>query len=162
LGRVGDAQSFPELDAFRRTIESHGLVYKPQWVWENEHLSDHYAATNAGTNQEQGFRATFETFGTESAKRGETPDGLVILDDMMARGAMVALQQLDIRPGREVRIAAHANQGSTVLAGFESQLIRVEIDPEEIIQAMFDMLEALMDGKSPRKHTIAVKPHVRR
>lgn len=159
LGRTGDATSFPELDAYQQTLKKRGLTYNAKLVWENNHLNDRYDAGGEGTNQEQGFRAAFEVFDPNS-NPANRPDGLVILDDMMARGALVALRQLEIQPGKAVRIAAHANQGSGVLAGYESDLIRIEIDPAEIIQAMFDMLETLMDGGTPTKRTVAVKPRI--
>jgi len=162
FGRVGDAASFPELDAFEAALAEKKLDYNPELVWQNDKLSDQATGFEDVTNQEQGFRAAFETFGSGNGKSRSTPDGLVILDDMMTRGAMVAMQQSGVAVGTDVKIASHINRGSTVLAAYEDQLSLIEIDPQEIIQAMYDMLETLMAGKTPRKRTVAIKPALKK
>jgi DNA-binding LacI/PurR family transcriptional regulator len=156
LGRVGGAKSFPELDAFRDALKAAGLKYNEKHVWQLENLTDEVPATPGVTNQEQGYRAAFETF----ADKKDAPDGLVILDDMMTRGALVTLDQLDIRVGQDVKIATHLNRGSDALRGHREVVSTIEIDPAEITQAMFDMLETLMEGETPETSPLLIEPRL--
>jgi DNA-binding LacI/PurR family transcriptional regulator len=157
LGRVDGAGSFPELDAFKAALKSHKLSFHPELVWRDEMLREDADASTLGTNQEQGFRAAHEIFGDKST-RNAAPDGILILDDMMTRGAIITLQQLGVRVGRDVKIATHLNKGSGVLAPFEANIARIQIDPQEIVNALFGMLETLMSGAKPRTNVVAIKP----
>jgi hypothetical protein len=47
-----------------------------------------------------------------------------------------------------------------VLAGHEAEITLIEIDPAEIVQAMFDTLETLMEGRKPASNVLSVKPHL--
>ena len=145
LGRSKGELSFPELDAFRLALQDAELPYKPSRVWRLDELEARTEAMRDSTNQEQGFRAAFETFQDESQDR---PDGLVILDDMMTRGALVVLEQKGLEVGRDIQIATHANKGSNVLRPYEDRLALLEIDPGAIAGAMFSMLEELIDGRA--------------
>jgi len=160
LGRTQGAPSFPELDAFRQTLQKHKLPFKPQWVWENQNLSDALPAQTVETKQEQGYRAVNDVFGSGQATQ-DTPDGLIIMDDMMTRGAVVAFQKLRLHPGTDIKIATHTNRGASILQGYEGDLTFIEIDPAEIVQAMFGMIETLMVGGTPPEPTIAIKPKLR-
>ncbi|MBV9467815.1 MAG: LacI family DNA-binding transcriptional regulator [Abitibacteriaceae bacterium] len=165
IGPASGQKSFPELDAFRQALKKHGLTYKPEYVWNVESLTDTVETQPRETNQEQGFRAAFEVFGNAAgatkAKREEMPDGLVILDDMMTRGAVVALGKVGQHVGKDLRIATHTNHGSTALSGYEADLTIIEVDPAEIVQAMFDMLETLMEGKTPASATVSIEPKLK-
>jgi DNA-binding LacI/PurR family transcriptional regulator len=145
LGRRKGEESFPELDAFRLALQDAGLPYSPERVWRLGDLDAETSALRDSTNQEQGFRAAFETFSGSPDGAG-APDGIVILDDMMTRGALVVLEQKGVTLGRDVRIATHANKGSSVLRGYEEQLTLLEIDPAAIAGEMFAALESLIDG----------------
>ena len=90
-----------------------------------------------------------------------TPDGLVILDDMMARGALVALSKRGQRPGSDVKIATHVNAGSTALHGYEDDLSLIEVNPAHIVSAMFSMLETLMAGEIPDEPVVSIRPQLR-
>jgi DNA-binding LacI/PurR family transcriptional regulator len=161
LGRATGEDSFAELDAFRKALKKAGLPFQPARVWENENLViDPVPGRAPMTNQEQGFRAASDVFGPNS-KETERPDGIVILDDMMTRGAVVALGQFNVQPGQDVKIATHTNRGSTVLMGYEENLTLIEIDPDEIVQASFAMLETLMDSGTPPEPTVSIKPKLR-
>jgi len=142
LGRRKGERSFPELDAFRLALQDAELPYLPGNVWRLDEMEADTHAMRDSTNQEQGFRAAFETFEGE-----ERPDGLVIMDDMMTRGALVVLEQKGLEIGRDVQIATHSNHGSSVLRPYEEQLARLEIDPAAIASAMFAMLESLIEGR---------------
>lgn len=77
------------------------------------------------------------------------PDGIVSTDDMLTQGALMALQHPDAAAGHGIRVATHSNTGSPALLGWQDSLIRMEFDPEEIVQAMFRTLETLLDGSVP-------------
>jgi DNA-binding LacI/PurR family transcriptional regulator len=157
LGRAAGANSFPELDAFRSALKTNGKDFFPELVWRDDMLHADNIESTLGTNQEQGFRAAHEVFnGKEMA-----PDGLVILDDMMARGALVTLQQLGLQVGSDVKIATHLNKGSDVLSPFEESVTIIEVDPQEIVDTLFGMLQTLMNGEPLVKNVVAVKPRLR-
>jgi DNA-binding LacI/PurR family transcriptional regulator len=167
LGRARGEVSFPELDAFRLALQDAELPYKSSRVWRLDELEAEAGAMTDSTNQEQGFRAAFETF---EGKAGDAPDGLVILDDMMTRGALVVLEQKGVlvnsgqtsgkaKAKGGVRIATHSNRGSSVLRAYEEQLTRLEIDPAAVAGAMFSMLEDMIDGRETES-PVRIGPNV--
>ena len=162
IGRAEGEESFAELDAFREALKERGLSFEPNRVWEHQNLTDAVPAQPEDTNQEQGYRAALQVFGDAGTTNQQHPDGLVIDDDMMTRGALVALQQAGIRLGTDVKIATHINRGSEVLLGYEDLLTLIEVDPGEIVEAMFSMLETLMDGETPQLSTVSIQPKLRR
>jgi len=130
----------PAAQALQRESAARALPFLPELVWEAG-AAGHVESTPQG-HEEQGFEGTVRLFAGEGAR----PDGLISTDDLMTRGALHALAQLGLRAGREVQIASHANRGSDVLRGFESDLAIIEFDPAAVVQAMFEALEALMSG----------------
>ena len=162
LGRSGNAKSFPELDAFRASLKAHQLSFDSGLIWRDEMLRENAELPDWGTNQEQGFRAAHDVFGgqqiNDKSSGRSTPDGIVILDDMMARGAIITLQQMNFQIGSDVKIATHLNQGSQVLAPFAGSVSLLEIDPNEIVGALFSQLETLMNGEQPKEAVIAINP----
>jgi DNA-binding LacI/PurR family transcriptional regulator len=112
-----------------------------------------------GSFQQFGFRLAMEFFDRPPA---EWPDGVVITDDMVTAGAIVAFNNLGIRIGKDVAIATHANTGSSVLFGYEDVLIRAEFDALTIVHTMFDLLDVLMEGRNPEEHLVPVRPVLRR
>jgi DNA-binding LacI/PurR family transcriptional regulator len=109
--------------------------------------------TETGTLQEQGYRAVQQAFGPD---RDAWPDGLLICDDMMTSGALVALQHKGIVVGRDVKIATHANRGSTVLFGHDASLTLLEVDVAGIVDTMFEMMGRLLSGDAPRQGSVSV------
>ncbi len=137
--------------AFRETLARCGLPFDPALVREN--IERAQSAWDAGkavvseTHQQQGYKTALAVFASaENAPGGVAapPDGVVITDDMMTLGALAALQNQGIAPGRDVRIASHANIGSPALLGRESDLTLIEFDSSEVVVALFDLLEAAM------------------
>lgn len=103
------------------------------------------AQRNSTSAVEYGFTLAGMRFGPDSPPNS-IPDGILFLDDMMTQGAMMAFQKLGIRPGEGVHVATHANAGSPALLGWQDRLTLLEIDLSEIVQAMFDTLDCLMDA----------------
>jgi DNA-binding LacI/PurR family transcriptional regulator len=105
------------------------------------------------TFQQQGYHVAQDVFGRAD---GPKPDGLLILDDMMTSGALVALAELGIEVGRDVRIATNHNTGSPTLFGQEKRLILVETNPRDIVTAAFDLLDDVMGGDVPHELIVRV------
>lgn len=111
------------------------------------------------SHQEQGFGLACQIF---SKPRAEWPDGIVISDDLMTHGALLAMDKLGVRVGKDVQIATHSNRNSTVFMGREHLLTRLEYDPAEIVQTMFGILETAMDGGEPQQALTFIRPSVHR
>ena len=96
--------------------------------------------------QEWGFEIAMARF---RRPRAEWPDGLWVETDHMAHGVLTALTRLNIEVGNEVQVAVPTNAGSRVLWSYENRLIRLEIDPKEIIEEMYASLELQIQGQAP-------------
>jgi hypothetical protein len=93
--------------------------------------------------------------------RSQWPDGVVITDDSMTRGALLALQRMGVALNRDIKIATYSNRGSAVLHGYEKDLTRIEFDAQELTEALFTMLEHLISKEVVAEAKIKVKPCVR-
>jgi len=108
--------------------------------------------------QEQGYMLAREVFeGPVSAR----PDGLVISNDMMTDGALVAFEELGIRIGSDIKLVTHANVGSPILFGRTKNMTVIEYDPALLAQAMFSMLDTLMAGQQPAEASVWIRPRLR-
>ncbi|WP_309386245.1 LacI family DNA-binding transcriptional regulator [Cerasicoccus frondis] len=82
------------------------------------------------------------------------PDGMVVTDDLLARGACLQMKEYGIRIGEDLKIVSHANKGSLSLEYWEDHITIAEIDPAQMVSEMFQILDKLMDGKKlTRKKT---------
>ncbi len=89
------------------------------------------------------------------------PDGLFIADDMMTDGALVALQELNIRVGQDIKLVTIANTGSSTLFGRTQNISLLEFDPLQVAQAMFTMLDMLMLGQNMAENVTWIRPRLR-
>jgi DNA-binding LacI/PurR family transcriptional regulator len=146
--------------AFKAELSKHNLPFYPEMVYDNHHLleltHEERGIQSAESHQEQGFRVAREVFGNSNPMK---PDGLVICDDLMTHGALMALQKEAVRIGEDVHIASHANRGSNVLMGHD-ELTLIEYDPAEVVAAMFDLLEMQIDGQTPPPEVV-IMPQLR-
>ena len=92
-----------------------------------------------------------------SARPALPIDGLLCEDDMFTRGALAALHQASISLNDGLLIASHANKGSSALKSYEEHLILLEINPEEVVDAMFTLLEPMMKNKAALPQKIYIK-----
>jgi hypothetical protein len=90
----------------------------------------------------QGIQVAQDVFNGRCA----APDGIVITNGLMAQGGLMTLSRLGVVMNKDVLVATHANRGSAVLRSYENEIIRMEYDPAEIVQVLFDRLEAQMAG----------------
>ena len=136
----------------REEIERRGGTFFPGLIRDNlELVAD--GKTTRLSQQEQGYATAMEVFSCTSGR----PDGIVIADDMMASGALVALRNLGLEPGRDVFVVSHANAGSSVLVGYERLITRLVYDPSEIARKMFELLDSILQDRNvgPCVHRVA-------
>ena len=138
---------------FKDALRRRHLRLHDAWIWSQSAAP----GRDGETRDERGARAFQSLFGGGPV----TPDGLIIADDMLTRGILVAARTAGVEVGRDVRIASHANKGSPVLEEWADRLTRIEVDPDEIVEAMFDLLEAFMAGRSKGATCISIKPTLR-
>ena len=142
-------------DVFANQLRADGLtpddalVHQPSWRPELPFRAP-------WSNQEQGWDLVMRYFNGEQTP----PDGVVIVNDMMTRGALAALKRLNVEVGRDVHIATHANRDSDALGDYELRLIRLQYDPTRIVEAMFRQMEALWNGETQATTTTVIKPQI--
>jgi DNA-binding LacI/PurR family transcriptional regulator len=148
LEKMGDVQ------AFRQLLQDYKKPLYPDLI-RIPHLPPSQTSLSL---QEQGYLLAREVFeGPVSAR----PDGLVISDDMLTDGALVAFEELGIRVGHDIQVVTHANAGSPILFGRTKHMTVIEYDPALLAQAMFSLLDMLMAGKQPEEQSIKIRPRLR-
>lgn len=128
---------------FREVMQQHGLPINEAHIWDGaaQLLA---GGTLPGTHEEQGYLAAQQLFAPEKPR----PEGLIISDDMQARGLLPAMREMGVRAGTDVQIVTHLNRGSEVLRGWENKVSTIEFDPTEVVDSLFESLEALMRGEA--------------
>ena len=150
-GRSGRTQSA----AYRATLAELGLPFRPERVWKR--TGTELSNSNDGTRGELGYRALLTLLEADR----HALDGVVIDDDMTTVGALAAAKKLGVVVGSDLKIATHANKGSLTLIEHEPVLTLMEIDPNELVEAMFGELERLMDGDGTTPDARVVRPVLR-
>lgn len=139
--RDDDLHEDPRREILESTLRKRGLEPEPELI-RIAPRGD--APVVVESFQQQGYRVVKDVF----ERDGLRPDGVIITDDNMTRGALLAMARLGIQPGRDVLLATHANKGTGVLLDDE-QVIRVEFDPAEMIRTLFSLLDVVMAGQEP-------------
>jgi DNA-binding LacI/PurR family transcriptional regulator len=143
------------MTVFRTELAKYGLEYDPRLMWEQ---SSKIHGPNTDTHQEQGHRAVREIFGDPSLA---PPDGIMISDDIMTCGVLYGLDKMGVHFGRDVKIATHANVGSSTLYGYSDEMTLIENDPAAIVRALFDTMDIVLAGGEPEERHLRMKPTVR-
>lgn len=142
-------------DKFRAVLAEHGLPFEPSLFRHGQPLD----ATGYNANyQEQGYQLARDVF---AQPQGSRPDGLVINNDMMTSGMLVALHEMGIQIGSDLKIATHTNAGSPTLYGYEELLIRIEHDPARLVETMYATLDAVLNGQPPEQRVTYIRPVLR-
>lgn len=142
---------------FSQTLTQLGLPECVEWKWEQSDAETKRSAPIHCTHEEQGYWALMKLLNADR----HALDGVVINDDMMTRGAVAAAQKLGLALGSDLKIATHANKGSLSLRDHEPSLTLLEFDPDEIVSAMFGMLERLMSGIEISLPSLLLSPKLR-
>jgi DNA-binding LacI/PurR family transcriptional regulator len=142
-------------EAFQAALKEAELPYDEALVFQNLHLAPTPETIVTMPYQQQGHEMAMKVFGTAPQDRTVAlPDAILSTDDVLTAGILSALRSCEIRFGATaapdaICIATHANVGSHMLIGDEKKLILLEIDPAEVVEAQFAMLEKLMAGEVP-------------
>ena len=107
------------------------------------------------TVEEHGYRAMRDLL----ARRLKA-DTLVSLDDMMTRGALMAIAQAGLTIGKDLTVITHSNRNTPTLAPYSRDLILIEFDPDQFAVTAVDMLERLMMGRTPPHPIMQIEPVV--
>jgi DNA-binding LacI/PurR family transcriptional regulator len=153
-GSIPDYQD--DLTTFGKIMKQHGLPVGPNAIWQNIHSAD--ASGKTEPRGDQGWRAMHELW---RQPRSQRPDALLILDDMLTLGMLSAMPVLGIQLNQDLFIATHANAGSPALHHYEEHLIRLEVDPGQFIDYMFDKLHAILERNPfPKSKSNSLVVHV--
>ena len=110
----------------------------------------------AGSHENCARRVTEQMIA--AAATAPLPDTLVSTEDTATRGALIALMEAGIKPGRDIRVITAANKGSPVLEAWADDLVQLAFDPTEIMQAALGMLETVMNGGKPAENPVLIRP----
>lgn len=132
---------------FQKEAKRLGLTSRPEWC--------HGVSGGGGIDEvvPAGRRAFTELWNARAAK----PDGLVCTDDYVASGALRAMREMGVVPGRDVQVASHANLGSPVLAG--EPVVKIEFDPAAVARALVQTVHDLVAGRHEVPGSVLVAPH---
>ncbi len=133
-----------------------GLQTKPEWIVCRSDLG-----LQAGSFEDYGRQAAKRMLKATSSKTRPLPTALLITNDMVARGALPVLEAAGFRLGHDLHVAACTNRGAASLLEWEDKLIRSEIDPAEVVEALCTMLENLMHHRPLIKAVTKIHPHLR-
>lgn len=136
---------------FEAAVRDVGLEFHPGLIEDNRQLVTGNTGETSVSSQEQGFDTARRVYGGSDLK----PDGVVITDDIMTHGALVALDNLGHRVGRDLQIASHSNRGSQLFLGRDGLLL-LETDPAEMVRELFKMLGQLMHGEQPSQPRVSI------
>ncbi len=137
---AGDGTAIPDL--FRATLKAHRLPAQAPMI-----LRYPAESKRPAFDQISWCRRHLLDFYRNQANSQRHPDAYLILDDYLTYGATLALEELGFSPGTEIMIASQTTEG---LVLFENDhLIRLEINPSLIVEAMLEMLQTLLKGGQP-------------
>ncbi|MES2463689.1 MAG: GntR family transcriptional regulator [Armatimonadota bacterium] len=142
--------------AFQSALADVGLPFEAELVQQNSHRATTPGSFTETPYQRQGYETALAVFGDNPdgfTVAATPPDAVLCTDDMMTAGALPALRRCGITVygkknavPKSILFATHANVGSPVLTGYEDDLIIVEMDPADVAEALFQLLERLMAG----------------
>ena len=145
-----------DIKSFQNTLVQLGIPYDPSLIWEYHPSPNEIAGISEYiTNEERGYHA-FKALFTQA--QPQRPEGLLILDDTMTKGAISAAQSLNIKMGTDVRIATHSNLGAPALRSHRNRLTLLEVSVQDMVELMFQMLEQAWNGAAPAPHATLIKP----
>ncbi len=148
------AMSPSDIDLFRTAATELGFHFQDSWVQFPEALPRKTASA-------RGISAAKSLLEQNKAASLPLPEGLIITNDMLAAGACRHFTSKHVAIGKDLKIATHANKDSPVLSEWNNVLIRCEIDPAEVADALISMLETLMEGRPLPQDVVAIPPHLK-
>ncbi len=117
--------------AFIEAVKRHGLTTGEAWM---------------RTDLDPAVRgAGWEEFREIWSARGGRPDGLVILDDMLAADAQLAILELGVRIPQDLRLAISASRGVSPTIRLPATFF--EVDPDDAVNALADLMMKRLRGE---------------
>lgn len=156
VGLIGSLREHGAM--FRAVASEFGLRADEKWIFHPANDDSYPAELHEEMGRDSAEKLLARSgwvFG--DATSGDLPEGLLITDDITASGVLAWLTNCGVTPGKRIKIASHANKGSSVLARWEPLITCVRFDPEELVMQLFETLEGLMSGK-PSTAPILVAP----
>jgi DNA-binding LacI/PurR family transcriptional regulator len=152
-----------DIEIFQKALTEAGLKFDPQFVLD-DNINRSLNGGGSMSNEDLGFALMSEFLSSRRIQgSSDLPiDGLLSEDDMFTRGALSALHLSGVGVSDRLLIATHANKGSPALRNYENHLILLEIDPKEIIDAMFQILNPMMDDADSTPQRVVIQAHPRR
>lgn len=130
------------LESFRRACESTGLDVVEYPVIDN----------SRGTHASEGYNMMVDLW-----QHDVRPEGLVILDDIHARGVCAACLKLGVSVPDELVLISLSMRGAEEFPGV--QLTRIEFDPMEQARHAVEMMLTLVAGDHPAESNIRLVGH---
>ncbi|HEY3330917.1 MAG TPA: GntR family transcriptional regulator [Capsulimonadaceae bacterium] len=137
------------VQAYRDALERRNIPFDPAMVW----VPQGERASSEGQLQQQGEALVDRLIAGGYAA---STDGIVILDDVMASGAYKKMLRAGI--ARYIRVASHANRGTSVLYAYQEDIDRVFFDPEEIARAMFSLVDQVLADGTAAPEVVPISP----
>ncbi|WP_218032170.1 substrate-binding domain-containing protein [Dictyobacter kobayashii] len=142
-------ESSNEFNGFRQALAEHNATFYPELVQQ-----PHLISPAVPSLQEQGYLLALNAYGPLNRMK---PDGIFIADDMMTDGALIAFEELGVKVGSDVHIVTHGNVGSPVLYGRARNMTIFDYDANDIVHAMYYLLDTLLIGQEPSEEVIWIK-----
>lgn len=129
-GRSGDQS------VFESAVKDCGLSVADSRFIENEWM-DFQGVCDCRLAGENFARKVF-------SMSGYIPDGILLVDDIIASGFLPMALMQGYRPGRDFVCVAHENKGSSLLHPYHGSLVRLVVDSEELFGlAIKDVVSAI-------------------
>ncbi len=155
--QADDQLSLTMLDIFTEVVTDLKLTFDSSLVKSGLEVIKSSTQTNLSF-QEQGYQLVMDVFGQKTTRK---PDGLIIADDMLMDGALAAFQTLGIRLNEELKVITHANAGSMLFFDHVPGVNVIEFVPEDIVTALFTLLDTLLVGEVPTQNFVLTYPRLR-
>ncbi len=145
-----------DVDTFARLASSSGPKTRQEWLVRPPYSDDQ---GNEG-HEAFGYESIRTLLRQGKGKRGHLPSGLVITNDVITRGACIALNEAGLELGRDIHIATHANKDSSILREWSEHLALAEFDTVTTVEAIFQMLEDMMSSHPRPQTAVTTLPRI--
>lgn len=126
-------------------IERHHELYKntvKKFCQDNDFPEEKIKIMMTNSDAEQGYEAIKKIY-----KKGTKPDGLLVGNDAVFRGALYALLELCVKIPDDIKVLTYANKGIDIFCHLP--LTKLEVDPQDFAQQVYDEILAKIDGNKP-------------
>jgi DNA-binding LacI/PurR family transcriptional regulator len=151
LDDIDDDVRLSRMKSMITDVVSKQAVFSDELYWHWRRLRPN---GDLPSHQAQGYFIAREVFG---GGLQPLPDGLLLMDDMLAHGVLRAFAEMGIQAGKDIHIAATSNKGSPILFGDDAHLIQMQTDPLDIVRGVFDLLDSFLTGREVENPVLRVE-----